>query len=136
LDSTLATTRALAHPARLRILAMLETGELCVCQITEVLGLAPSTVSAHLRELKLGGLVVERKQGRWVHLALATDDAAVRWIRCAIEQLGDDPQVAADSELVAELREIGVELLCGVGLDEARKRRRPCRSSVGTRSAT
>ena len=42
------------------------TGELCVCQITEVLGLATSTVSAHLKELRRAGLTVERKEGRCV----------------------------------------------------------------------
>ncbi len=44
--------KALGHPVRLRILAMLRDGGLCVCQITAVLGLASSTVSAHLAELR------------------------------------------------------------------------------------
>jgi len=122
LDAALAAARALAHPARLRILAMLARGELCVCQITEVLGLAPSTVSAHLRELRLGGLITERKTGRWVHLELAKDGAAEEWIRCALDQIGTDPQIAADDLLVEEVRTIGVELLCRLGLEEARKR--------------
>jgi DNA-binding transcriptional ArsR family regulator len=124
LDSVLAATRALAHPARLRILAMLRTGELCVCQITAALGLATSTVSAHLRELKLGGLITERKQGRWVHLALSNDDDAAPWIRSALDRLADDPQVADDDRMVEELRELGVELLCRFGLEEARHRHR------------
>jgi DNA-binding transcriptional ArsR family regulator len=122
LDSVLAATRALAHPARLRIVAMLRSGELCVCQITAALGLATSTVSAHLRELKLGGLITERKQGRWVHLALSSEEDAAPWIRCALDRLADDPQVAEDDRMVEELRELGVELLCRFGLDEARKR--------------
>ena len=63
LDSAVAAARALGHPARLRTVAALHSGELCACQITEVLKLAPSTVSAHLRELKLAGLVVERANG-------------------------------------------------------------------------
>jgi arsenate reductase/ArsR family transcriptional regulator len=136
LDTALAASRALAHPARLRILAMLHSGDLCVCQITEVLGLAPSTVSAHLRELKLGGLITEHKQGRWVHLALADDAAATAWIGCALDQLRNDPQVAADNDLVAELRDLGVELLCSLGLEEARirsgKRRQHTESKVTT----
>ena len=122
LGTALASTRALAHPARLRIVAMLRTGELCVCQITEVLGLAPSTVSAHLRELRRGGLVIERKEGRWVHLALSDRTHAASWIRCALEQLRDDPQVAEDDALVEELRGLGVDVLCRWGLDEARRR--------------
>jgi DNA-binding transcriptional ArsR family regulator len=99
---------------------MLRTGDLCVCQVTEVLGLAPSTVSAHLRELKLGRLITEHKEGRWVHLSLSKSESSALWIRCALEQLRDDPQVASDDALVGELRGLGVEVLCRLGLDEAR----------------
>ena len=63
LTQTVALARAVGNPARLRIAAMLRTGELCVCQITEVLGLAPSTVSAHLRVLRQVGITTERKFG-------------------------------------------------------------------------
>ncbi len=65
------TLKALAHPVRLRILALLQGGELCVCEVAEVLGLAPSTVSEHLTALRRTGLVRERKVGRWVHVALS-----------------------------------------------------------------
>ncbi len=46
--TTVKVTKALGDVQRLRILSLLEHGELCVCQIIEVLGLAPSTVSKHL----------------------------------------------------------------------------------------
>ncbi len=69
--------KALAHPVRLRILALLRDGELCVCQVAEILRMAPSTVSEHLTDLRRAGLVRERKVGRWVHVAL-TDAAASR----------------------------------------------------------
>ncbi len=124
LDTAVAITRALAHPARLRILAMLRAGELCVCQITAVLGLAPSTVSAHLRDLKLGGLVTERKDGRWVHIGIADDPEVRPWIRNSLAALEGDEQAAADGVLVEELRQLGVEVLCRWGLDEARRRHR------------
>lgn len=71
------TLKALAHPARLRILALLRGGELCVCEVAEVLGLAPSTVSEHLTGLRRAGVVREWKVGRWVHVALS-DEAAAR----------------------------------------------------------
>jgi arsenate reductase/ArsR family transcriptional regulator len=71
------TLKVLAHPVRLRILALLQGGELCVCEVAEVLGLAPSTVSEHLTGLRRTGLVRERKVGRWVHVALS-DEANVR----------------------------------------------------------
>ncbi len=124
LDAAVNATRALAHPARIRILAMLRSGELCVCQVTAVLGLAPSTVSAHLRELKRAGLVVERKQGRWVHVGLATEGAAPAWIACALAHTEGAGQIADDDRLVAELRRLPVDDLCRLGLAETRRRHR------------
>ncbi len=130
LDTAVAVNRALAHPARLRALAMLRTGELCVCQITEVLGLAPSTVSAHLRELRLAGLIRERKEGRWVYVAIDRDGPASSWIECALKHLCDAAQVTEDARLVAELRQLPVEDVCRLGLDEARRRSRPAAEEV------
>jgi arsenate reductase/ArsR family transcriptional regulator len=119
LTRTHAITRALGNPTRLRILAMLETGELCVCQITEVLGLAPSTVSAHLRELRLAGLIGERKQGKWVYASLQEKAEAARWTTLARETVEGDPQIEADASLVAELRRLPVEDLCHLGRQAA-----------------
>jgi DNA-binding transcriptional ArsR family regulator len=113
------TFKAAGHPARLRILAMLRSGELCVCQITAVLELAASTVSAHLGDLKRAGLVVEHKDGRWVSYRLADDDTGALLER-VWALLGDDAQVAADARLVRGLRRIPVEDLCRVELDFTR----------------
>ncbi len=57
--------KALSNENRVRILAILEGRELCVCQVIELLGLAPSTVSKHLSILKQARLIDGRKQGRW-----------------------------------------------------------------------
>ena len=122
LDRTVAIARAFGNPARLRIAAMLRTGDLCVCQITEVLGLAPSTVSAHLRELRQAGVTTERKVGRWVFVGLADDPGAGPWIDNAMDAVKGDPLIAADAELVDELRRLPVEDLCRLGLVEARAR--------------
>lgn len=120
LESAVAIARALGHPARLRTIAMLRTGELCVCQVAEVLGLAASTVSAHLKELKRCGLVLDRKEGRWVYVRLSDDPSAETWVNTAITVAGPDPQLEEDARLVAELRSIPVEDLCRLGLDAVR----------------
>jgi DNA-binding transcriptional ArsR family regulator len=57
---------ALGHPARIHMRAMLRTREVCACQITAALAPAPSTVSAHLAELRRARSIAERKEGRWV----------------------------------------------------------------------
>ena len=122
LDQTVALARAFGNPARLRIAAMLRTGDLCVCQITEVLGLAPSTVSAHLRELRQAGVTTERKVGRWVYVELADEPGARPWIDSALAGVAGDQQIQTDAALVEELRRLPVEELCRLGLAEARAR--------------
>ncbi|MBS3944518.1 MAG: winged helix-turn-helix transcriptional regulator [Melioribacter sp.] len=59
--------KALSDSNRLRIIKMLQTRPLCVCEITNVLGLATSTVSQHLKILKEAGFVLEEKEGKWVN---------------------------------------------------------------------
>lgn len=59
--------KALSDSNRLRILKMLQTKPLCVCEITYVLGLATSTVSQHLKILKETGFILEEKDGKWVN---------------------------------------------------------------------
>jgi len=115
LDVTVRHLKALAHPARMRIAAMLRAGELCVCQMTAVLQLAASTVSAHLAELRRAGCVAERKEGRWVFYALSDEGASL--LASLAPDLGDDAQLAADAAVVAKLRAIGPEELCRVDLD-------------------
>ena len=60
--------KAVADPSRVRILKLLEGGELCVCQITAVLDLAAGTVSKHLAALRTAGLLQQRKDGKWLNV--------------------------------------------------------------------
>ena len=79
-------TKALADENRVRMLLALREGELCVCQITELFGLAPSTMSKHLSILHQAGLVESRKDGRWIYYRLPGKDAplavreAIDWV--------------------------------------------------------
>ena len=109
--------KALAHPARLRILAMLRGGELCVCQITAVLDLATSTVSAHLSELRRAGLVAERKDGRWVAYRLVEGDAQQPLLEQLARLLENDSRARADADLLRRLRRVPVERLCRADRD-------------------
>jgi DNA-binding transcriptional ArsR family regulator len=117
LRSTVELMKALGHPVRLRMLAMLRRGELCVCQLTAVLELAASTVSEHLADLKRAGLVQERKDGRWVVHRIAGEAWATRLLEPVWKSLAGDPQLEADARLLRELRRIPVEELCRVDLD-------------------
>ncbi len=103
----LAVAKALADESRLRILAMLREGELCLCQIVDVLGLAPSTVSRHVNLLRGAGLVELRKLGTWHYFRLAQDDApgtvgqALRWVQ---EELRSDTRISSDARRIARIR--------------------------------
>jgi ArsR family transcriptional regulator len=61
---------ALSDETRLEIVAMLAGGERCVCDLMSALGAAQSRLSFHLRVLKDAGVVVDRRDGRWVYYAL------------------------------------------------------------------
>jgi ArsR family transcriptional regulator, arsenate/arsenite/antimonite-responsive transcriptional repressor len=63
--------KALGDRTRLRILSLLQAGEICVCDIHGSLDLPQPTVSRHLAYLRNAGLVVGRKEGLWVHYRLA-----------------------------------------------------------------
>jgi ArsR family transcriptional regulator, arsenate/arsenite/antimonite-responsive transcriptional repressor len=111
----LALARALSDEGRVRALLALRGGELCVCQIVELLGLATSTVSAHLSVLKEAGLVQARKQGRWIYYRLAECDQsaparrAMAWL---CESLCDDAAAREDAARLKTILSTDPEVLC------------------------
>jgi DNA-binding transcriptional ArsR family regulator len=109
--------KALAHPGRLRLLAMLQGGDLCVCQMTAVLELAASTVSSHLSDLRRAGLVTERKSGKWVHYHLVDTGPLADLVRHALRLVGGDDRLGRDARVVGDLRRIPLETLCSSGFD-------------------
>ncbi|MBE0599297.1 MAG: winged helix-turn-helix transcriptional regulator [Desulfuromonadales bacterium] len=62
--------KALADETRLRIIALLAEGELCVCDLMAILDLPQSTVSRHLAYLRHAGWVDDRRQGIWMYYRL------------------------------------------------------------------
>ena len=111
----LSITKALADESRLRALMVLRHGELCVCQIIELLGLAPSTVSKHMSLLRQAGLVISRKEGRWIHYRLAGREASAaarEALTFVTRQLADVPQVHQDDADLQIILEIDKEALC------------------------
>ena len=117
LDALVELGKGLAHPARLRMLAMLAGGELCVCQMTAVLELAASTVSQHLAVLERGGLITERKEGKLVFYRLRQELAATEILEPLLARLTSDPQVRADRSVVTRLRRVPIARLCAAELD-------------------
>jgi ArsR family transcriptional regulator len=68
--------RALGDETRLKIVDRLSEGELCVCDLTDVLETKQSLLSFHLKTLKDAGIVHDRRDGRWVYYSLNPDALA------------------------------------------------------------
>jgi len=98
--------KALDNENRLRILLSLRSGEVCLCQLIEVLELAPSTVSRHVDLLRQAGLVDMRKDGRWHYYRLAGRGAspavreAIRWVS---RSLDNESVITADAARLAQV---------------------------------
>jgi DNA-binding transcriptional ArsR family regulator len=111
-----AVMKAVADPTRVRILKMLEGGELCVCQIIAVLALSPSTVSKHLFLLKSAGLVNDRKEKKWVHYSLDRenrDPYVAGILRELAGWLESDQIIVADrGRLSAARNDVGPTAIC------------------------
>lgn len=108
----LAITSALSDETRLRALLSLRDGELCLCQIIDLLGLSPSTVSKHMDLLHQAGLVQRRKQGRWHYFSLAGKDAspvARKALRLTLDSLADEPSLQADAKKLCCVRKKDME---------------------------
>lgn len=111
----MAITKALSDHNRVRILLALQRHQLCVCQITELFGLATSTVSKHLSILQQAGLVQSRKTERWVYYRLAGKESPVA-VREAIDwvhkSLGTTDEAKADAAKVKEILQLDLAEVC------------------------
>jgi DNA-binding transcriptional ArsR family regulator len=108
-------TKALADENRLRMLMALQGGEECVCRITELMGLAMSTVSKHLSILYQAGLVNARKEGRWMYYSLPGKEApaeareAVAWVR---RSLDGNERIVEDEKRMKKVLSMDLSQLC------------------------
>ncbi len=111
----IAITKALSDEGRVRALSALLGGELCVCQLIELLDLAPSTVSKHMAVLYQAGLAEVRKDGRWSYYR-AADDSDSPPVRAAMRMLEDslkkDPVILADRKRLRSIRRMPLDDLC------------------------
>ena len=75
--------KALCDENRVQILRILQSGELCACHLLEELNLSQPTLSHHMKILCDSGLVVGRKEGKWMHYSISEEgkEAAVNCLR-------------------------------------------------------
>jgi len=108
-------TKALADENRVRMLLVLRGGELCVCQMTELFRLAPSTISKHLSILYQSGLAESRKEGRWIYYRLPGKGApkavrgAIDWVAGSVN---GNERVAEDAARLKKILAMDPVELC------------------------
>ena len=106
--------KALSDKNRLRILKMLQIKPLCVCEITDILQLAASTVSQHLGILKKEGFILEERDGKWVNYLInqRPNDQRISAILSQLDfWLGDNQLIENDKQKVKVVDRFKV---CGI----------------------
>lgn len=103
-----------SDPTRLRLLAALRGGELCACQLVDLAGLAPSTISKHLSILHAAGIVASRKDGRWVHYRLAENVSAdvAQVAKSFLQMCTRCDEIRRDVRRLNAIRRADLEVLC------------------------
>jgi ArsR family transcriptional regulator, arsenate/arsenite/antimonite-responsive transcriptional repressor len=104
--------KALGDRTRLRILALLAAGEVCVCNIHESLNLPQPTASRHLAYLRRSGLVETRREGVWMHYRLAppAEKLAASILDAALHATGHVPSVGSDRKKLAKVAGLNVKV--------------------------
>ena len=94
--------KALSDVTRLRIVKLLENGELCVCHIVAAVDMSQSKISFHLKILKKAGLVKDRREGKWMHYRLNESDLFKRLLFLSIaERVREDEMIVDRQRLEA-----------------------------------
>ena len=89
---------ALADLTRLRLLNLMAGREVCVCYFVEILRQGQPKISRHLAYLRRTGLVIARREGKWMHYRIAppADAAAASILAATLNSLSSDLQMQAD----------------------------------------
>lgn len=105
-EELLDALKAIAEETRLRVVSLLQHGELTVTDLTEILGQSQPRVSRHLRLLVEAGLVTKHREGSWVFFRLVETGPRHDIVLAALAAVeGDDPVIAADLARLGVVRE-------------------------------
>jgi ArsR family transcriptional regulator len=88
--------KALADDTRVRVLKLLGRGEMCVCEIAAAMDLEQPRLSFHLRILKEAGIILDRRQERWIVYRLNEEDMFVRFLLMAVAERFSPAQARSD----------------------------------------
>jgi ArsR family transcriptional regulator, arsenate/arsenite/antimonite-responsive transcriptional repressor len=91
---------ALADRTRLRLLNLMDGREVCVCYFVEILGQSQPKISRHLAYLRRAGIVVARRDGKWMHyrIVIPANGGAAKILRETLKTLKEEKAMRADLE--------------------------------------
>jgi ArsR family transcriptional regulator len=119
----IAVGQAIVDPTRVRIIAALRRGELCVCELVDALEINQSTLSGHLQVLRQTGLAMTRKEGRWIYYSLTDQKTAL--IEALFSNMqpdgGTDPRLCRDFRRIERRLAIRKDGRCVLGFTELEK---------------
>lgn len=103
LKKNIEVLKALSDENRLRIILMLSERAICVCEIKQVLNIALSTISAHLKKLKYAGIIIDNKDGRWVEYSLTDDPQILELIKTIKSNLKECKSIIEDLQKISKI---------------------------------
>lgn len=109
--------KAFSDPTRVRVLAALQRGEVCVCELSDAMELGQSTLSNHLQVIRQAGLVTTRKAGKWIYYALEPDQLPLIEAVFAHYQVGlrADRRLKRDAQRLERRFELREDGCCTIG---------------------
>jgi ArsR family transcriptional regulator len=123
-EELVAIARTLGDTTRIRIVAALRKGEICVCELVDALDISQSSLSTHLQMCRQVGVVTTRKESRWIYYSLSTRYASlIEAIFAELQTLGRDEQLRQDARRLKKRLQMREGGRCVVGFGQLRRER-------------
>ena len=120
----IAIARALSDPTRIRVMAALRNGELCVCELVDALDISQSSLSSHLQICRQVGVLTTRKEGRWIYYSLSARYAPlIERIFSELQTIRRDEQLRRDARRLKKRLQMRVGDRCVIGFGQLRRER-------------
>jgi ArsR family transcriptional regulator len=121
-EELVAIARTLGDTTRIRIVAALRNGELCVCELVDALDISQSSLSTHLQMCRQVGVLTTRKDGRWIYYSLsARYTPLIEMIFSELQTLRSDEQLRRDGKRLRKRLLIRQGDRCVVGFGQLRR---------------
>jgi ArsR family transcriptional regulator len=119
-----AIAKTLGDRTRIRIVAALRKGELCVCELVDALDISQSSLSSHLQICRQVGVLTMRKEGRWIYYSLSTRYAPLlERTFSELQTVRTDEQLQRDARRLKKRLQMREGGRCVVGFGQLRRER-------------